>query len=200
MTSKRLSAEKRRSQIASVAARLFAKRGFSGVTTREIARCARISEAILFRHFPTKKALYSEIIDKKIHVKPKPFDLEAAKKEDDVEVFCSIADYFLKETEKDNTLLRLMLYSALEDHELASVFINERIDVLFDSLLDYVQIRIKKGAFKNVKPAVIVRAFTGMFFHFIIAHELFHTPKKLNVSKNEAIENFVDIFLNGIRK
>jgi len=199
MVAKRLSSKERHAQIASIAAGLFAKKGFNGITTREIAKKAGVSEAILFRHFPTKEALYTEIINQKIHVKPESFDLEAAKKGDDSEVLRSVARYFMKEIEKDNTFLRLMLYSALEDHELASVFLKERTDLVFGFLLEYVTQRIKKGAFRNIKPAVAFNAFVCMFFHFILAHELFEVPKTLQITKEEAIEYFVDIFLNGIK-
>src|SRR5215470_19366120 len=61
----RCSAEARRQQIVSVAADLFSKRGFSGTTTKEIAERAGVSEAIIFRHFATKRDLYSAIIDSK---------------------------------------------------------------------------------------------------------------------------------------
>lgn len=40
---------------------LFARRGFDGVTTREIAAAAGVSEPILYRHFPSKEALFDEI-------------------------------------------------------------------------------------------------------------------------------------------
>src|SRR5262249_57833071 len=62
MPSPRLDSEERRKAIVSAAVPLFARNGFSGTTTRELAEAAGISEALLFRHFPTKKALYREIL------------------------------------------------------------------------------------------------------------------------------------------
>ncbi|MFN2456467.1 MAG: helix-turn-helix domain-containing protein, partial [Pyrinomonadaceae bacterium] len=44
---------------------VFSERGFRGTTTREIARAAGVSEAIIFRHFATKEELYSAILDRK---------------------------------------------------------------------------------------------------------------------------------------
>jgi len=200
MAAKRLSSGERRAQIAQIAATLFAKKGFDGVTTREIAKKAGVNESILYRHFPTKDALYTEIINQKIHVKPEAFDLDAIKVGDDAEVFKSVARYFLGQVENDNTFLRLMLYSALEDHELASVFLRERTGVLFDFLLEYAKRRIAEGAFRNIKPAIALRSFVGMFFHFILVHELYDIPKHFEVTKEEAIEHYVDIYLNGIKK
>jgi AcrR family transcriptional regulator len=37
---------------------LFAQRGFHGVSTKEIAAAARVSEALIFKHFPSKRKLY----------------------------------------------------------------------------------------------------------------------------------------------
>ena len=40
---------------------LFARNGFSKTTTKELARAAGVSEALLYKHFPSKESLYSEI-------------------------------------------------------------------------------------------------------------------------------------------
>jgi AcrR family transcriptional regulator len=42
----------------SVAVPLFAAKGFDGLTTKEIADAAGISEALLYRHFESKQALF----------------------------------------------------------------------------------------------------------------------------------------------
>src|ERR1041385_6941656 len=62
MASPRLDSEERRKAIVNAAVPLFARNGFSGTTTREIAEAAGISEALLFRHFPSKQLLYREIL------------------------------------------------------------------------------------------------------------------------------------------
>jgi AcrR family transcriptional regulator len=61
----RMSAGDRRQQILDVAIRLFSQKGFRGTTTKEIALAAGVNEAIIFRHFATKKELYAAILDKK---------------------------------------------------------------------------------------------------------------------------------------
>src|SRR5262249_62281663 len=42
--------------------RVFAAKGFHGTTTRELAQAAEVSEALLFKHFPNKEALYSAMM------------------------------------------------------------------------------------------------------------------------------------------
>src|SRR5262249_60387427 len=62
MATIRLDSDERRKAIVAAAVPLFARKGFAGTTTKELAEAARISEALLFRHFPSKKHLYGEIL------------------------------------------------------------------------------------------------------------------------------------------
>jgi AcrR family transcriptional regulator len=55
----RLSSEERRAAIIKAVRRAFAEKGFHGTTTRELADAAGVSEALLFKHFPNKEALFS---------------------------------------------------------------------------------------------------------------------------------------------
>ena len=62
MPAPRLDSDERRHAIVRAAVPLFARKGFAGTTTREIAEAAGISEALLFKHFPSKQLLYGEIL------------------------------------------------------------------------------------------------------------------------------------------
>jgi TetR/AcrR family transcriptional regulator, transcriptional repressor of aconitase len=62
VTRTRLDSEERRRAIVEAAMPLFARKGFAGATTKEIARAAGVSEALVFQHFPSKAALYQEIL------------------------------------------------------------------------------------------------------------------------------------------
>jgi AcrR family transcriptional regulator len=55
----KLSSEERRAAIIQAVRRVFAEKGFHGTTTRALADAAGVSEALLFKHFPTKEALFS---------------------------------------------------------------------------------------------------------------------------------------------
>jgi len=56
-------ADKRRDQLLSVAAELFAQRGYRGTTTAELAKAAGVTEPILYRHFSSKLELFVTLID-----------------------------------------------------------------------------------------------------------------------------------------
>jgi AcrR family transcriptional regulator len=55
----KMSSEERRAAIIKAVRRVFAEKGFDGTTTRELAVAAGVSEALLFKHFPNKEALYT---------------------------------------------------------------------------------------------------------------------------------------------
>ncbi|MBX3358377.1 MAG: TetR/AcrR family transcriptional regulator [Phycisphaeraceae bacterium] len=60
----RLPAAKRREQLLDTAARLFAKFGYAGATTAQIARDAGITEPIIYRHFDSKRDLFIALIER----------------------------------------------------------------------------------------------------------------------------------------
>jgi AcrR family transcriptional regulator len=62
MATIRLDGEERRKGIVEAALPLFARKGFARTTTKEIAEAAQVSEALLFKHFSSKVALYEEIL------------------------------------------------------------------------------------------------------------------------------------------
>jgi AcrR family transcriptional regulator len=56
-----MSAEGRKQAIVAAALPLFARKGFAETTTKDLARAAGVSEPLLYKHFPSKEALYLEI-------------------------------------------------------------------------------------------------------------------------------------------
>lgn len=62
MTTKRLSADERRKQILKSAIRVFARETYHGATTKGIAEEAGITEALIYRYFGSKRALFIEAI------------------------------------------------------------------------------------------------------------------------------------------
>lgn len=63
MTTNRLSASERRRQILDSAIAVFARSTYHGSTTRDIADEAGVTEALIYRYFGSKRALFIEAID-----------------------------------------------------------------------------------------------------------------------------------------
>jgi AcrR family transcriptional regulator len=59
----RLTAEARREAIVEAVRDVFAEKGFDGTTTRELAKAAGVSEALLYKHFPSKESLYAAMLE-----------------------------------------------------------------------------------------------------------------------------------------
>jgi AcrR family transcriptional regulator len=59
----RLTAEARKEAIVEAVRDVFAEKGFDGTTTRELAKAAGVSEALLYKHFPSKELLYAAMLD-----------------------------------------------------------------------------------------------------------------------------------------
>ncbi len=197
----RLTGEERRQQIVEAAVDLFSRKGFRGTTTREIAEAAGISEAMIFKHFATKRELYSAIIE----VKSETEELlasaaKASKAEDDAGVLRSVGLKMLEQTERDPSLMRLLLFSALEGHELSEIFFESRVRRLHEFLSSYIRRRIEDGRFRSVDALVVARGFIGMIVHYLLIHELFGVKRSPRSSPEEVVELFVSIFLKGIEQ
>jgi AcrR family transcriptional regulator len=218
-TGGRMAAEERRLQIVKVAMRLFSERGFRGTTTKEIAIAAGVSEAIIFRHFATKEDLYTAIIDFKAcagmgaspvaSASGQPFNVEAIREcvgdlmtaGDDRAVFQGLALSMMEHHQSDPEFLRLLMYSALEGHQLAQIFWDKNVRVLYEYLGDYMRRRQREGAFRDVNPFIVVRAFTGAIIHHSLNNILWdRDPARriLNIGNEEAAREFAEILLRGI--
>lgn len=199
----RMAGEERRLQILRVAMRLFSQRGFRGTTTKEIALAAGVSEAMVFRHFATKKELYSAILDHKacLHDALDPLQIvaDAIRRKDDRAVFEGIALDALNQHDCDPEFQRLLLHSALEEHELAHMFWEKFVRRVYRSLGSYIRERQRDGAIVDVEPALIVRAFIGMIIHHSLNNNLWDRKRRLlNISNKSAAREFTNILLHGV--
>ncbi len=205
----RMSGDERRSQILRVAIKLFSQRGFSGTTTKEIARAAGVSEAMVFRHFATKSELYHAILDataceggmKALPWEENSVERQAIEQGDDYTVFYTFALGALAHHEGNVDFMRLLFHSALDEHELAQMFFDQFVAQVYEFLSAYISQRQKDGVFREIEPRVVVRAFLGMLIHHSLNNLLWDKERRLlDVTNEEAARNFAEILLNGIKK
>jgi AcrR family transcriptional regulator len=198
-----MAGDERKLQILRVAVSLFSQRGFRGTTTKEIALAAGVSEAMVFRHFATKEELYAAIIDHKAcsdgPLDPENMVADALERKDDRAVFEGLAFGALQHHDRDPHFQRLLLYSALEQHELAQMFFENFVRRVYKFLGGYIRERQDEGAMIQIDPAIVVRAFVGMIMHHSLNNNLWDPERRLlNVSNETAACQFTDILLNGI--
>jgi AcrR family transcriptional regulator len=203
-----MSGDERRNQILQVAIDLFSKHGFRGTTTRQIAQAAGVSEAMVFRHFATKDDLYGAILgDKACHDEMKfPWEQDAVLQDaiaqkDDFAVFYNIALNALRKQQADVGFMRLIFFSALEEHDLAENFFREFIVKIYEFIGGYIEQRQAEGAMRDIMPRVAVRALMGMILHHSLNNILWDKNRNiLDITNEEAAKNFAEILLKGIAK
>jgi AcrR family transcriptional regulator len=194
-------AEDRRRQIVEVAMELFSQKGFNGATTKEIADRAGISPAILFRHFPSKEAIYSAILDHKLRQAAERIRgrlQDAAGRKDDKAYFGALAFDMLELYSNDPILIRLLLFSALEGHELSKMYYKTISRQVRDHLRAYIKQRIADGSFRQLDPLATSRVFLGMILHHAQVVALYPYDD-VKISNRQMADCFVEVFLDGAR-
>jgi AcrR family transcriptional regulator len=203
-----MSGDARREQILRAAVELFSRKGFKGTTTKEIANASGVSEAMVFRHFASKDELYSAILHSKggqDGVSRFPWEdnevlAQAIEQKDDFAVFYNIALTAIDKHHADVGFMRLLFYSALEEHDLAERFFKEFIEQVYEFIGGYIRTRQEEGIMRDLEPRVAVRAFMGMLIHHSLNNILWDKNRVLlDISNEEAAKNFAEILLQGIR-
>lgn len=121
----------RRELILNAAKRCFARNGFAGTTTKSVAAAASISEGLLFKHFPTKSALYAEILAEECAADPALNKLLGLPPSTDtlVVLIRGMVGHFLEISDhpdqEEGQRLRLMIISHLDDGEFARVLFSK---------------------------------------------------------------------------
>ena len=193
--------EDRRQQLLDVAVDVFARQGFGGTKTKDIAAAAGVSEAIVFRHFLSKEDLYHAILDAKEDKQGAPEFVAVlrtfADRRDDAGLFQYVGAAIMRSFHDDPAFHRLMLYASLEGHLLAGLF-RERFGLpIFDFLRRYVILRQKEGVFRAGDPQIAAMFLTGSVMHFAMVRHVFQC-KKPQVSEESAVREMVEMALAGV--
>jgi AcrR family transcriptional regulator len=199
----RMTGANRRRQILEIALDLFSRRGFSGATTKEIADMAGISEAAIFRHFPSKEAIYSAVLGLRSTSNEEQQWLENLKRHmgcnDDEAVVRSFARHILESYRQDTRLERVVLFAALESHRLGLARLHELGSPILQLMTEYVARRQREGALIRCDPLTIVLALGGMVHHYGLFTEIFGAPFP-KIPEGEIADAFCEITLHGIRR
>jgi AcrR family transcriptional regulator len=141
----RLTSEARREAILASAKTCFARNGFAKTTTKSVASAAGISEGLLFKHFPTKSALYTAILNEACEADPNFQKLQAMEPSTATLVFLvsEMVGHFLRAIEDqdadDFQRMKLLISSHLEDGEFARLLyqkIGDIVGPIFKASLD----------------------------------------------------------------
>ncbi len=150
----------RTEKIAAAAARLFARQGYHGTSTREIARLADVSENTLFRYFDCKEVLFWSALRLYLaDLKMRRDLLDAIGRCEPPEVVLPKLVELIKDTvEFRPELLRLMGVAFLELHWKSEAIFQESVSPLFSLIRQYLAANIKLGRLRDLDPTMATAA------------------------------------------
>lgn len=195
-----LDARHRKDRILQAAIRAFSRWGFRGSTTKRLASEARISEALLYRYFQNKEALFKSVLD---HMRGR-FETPLPQSEstdgtpvEDRDFFLGLAANIHSHCLARPEEIRMLLHAALEKHPLAHDYFKEQSAPILEAVASRIESGQRAGRYRNIDPSVAARTFMGMINYSILIRVLFKDSLVSGWNVADA-SLFVDIFLNGI--
>ncbi|MCL7455430.1 MAG: TetR/AcrR family transcriptional regulator [Anaerolineae bacterium] len=190
-------ADETRFRLLEAAAQLFAERGYARATTRELAAAAGVNEVTLFRHFGSKKNLFAAVVEH--YASP---SLDAALeiqpggdyRQDLVVMGRQVMDLMLERRDA----MRLMLCEAEHFPEVGEVLAHNPRR-LRRALSTYLQEKMQRGEVRMLHADAAAQAFWGMFFAYSVSLGLLDEEVRPELSVEEVVDHFVDIFVLGTR-
>jgi AcrR family transcriptional regulator len=152
----------RTDKIVQAAGQLFARQGYHGTTTREIARLAGVSENTLFRHFDNKEELFwSSLRSYSAGLKFRQDVLKGLTQCDSPEVVLPKIIGMLADTVNYRPeLLRLIAVAFIELRTKADEFCQQQLSPVFSTINHYLEMNIKSGKIRDLDPTILTSALT----------------------------------------
>jgi len=169
----RMTASDRRKQILVAAMDLFSEHGFHGSRTRDLARRAGVSEALLFRHFATKEALIRAILegaaDRFLRMESTIKDIPPR------DALISLAEHVLTNLRDNPKVFRVLFFGVMEKPQIAEEFYRTFLSKilalegkLFKRAIAGSKTRRSLPAF-HADPRMVARSFHGSLLFYNLA-------------------------------
>jgi len=197
---KRISREERRKRIIQAAMKVFSKKGFRGSRTKEIAKAAGVSEAMVFKHFKNKNDIYSSIISSSVKGHSKDISDARPRVSDLPAILKGFVLHMMDHNEKDPAFLRLMLYSSLEEHKFAENFVETHLLGEREAFAGAIEKGIKSGEYRKVDPKIAAQIFNYIIGGYCIEEFVLKRNKNKSFGKKTVAATMVDIFFNGLKR
>ncbi len=192
-----MSADKRKLAIIKAAKPLFAANGFNGTSMRKIANAANVSGALLYKHFPSKKAMHKEILSyvgKISNMAGKAFkEMEPGTETLILLVFFLYQAILFEvpgQAEKQKMHERLLFYSLLEDVSYAKMALDRVSTIFLDIAQASYDIAVQDGDIIETDSD-----HSNLFWfvhHLAMALNLCHLSSAPSFSYETSKENLID--------
>lgn len=188
----------RREKIVRGAMSAFARSGFRGTRSRDLARAAGVSEALIFKHFPNKRALQKAIIEERLRQTGAFFPPELGKAPL-AEALRAVAARVIEVSERDPDFMRLLYFSGLEREPLAPMFFQRRVTATISELSGLVRVWIRRGwVRRSVDPLLFAWTFMGCLFQLMSARHIFGV-RRLSGKAGLLSGQVAALFLEGLQ-
>jgi AcrR family transcriptional regulator len=189
----RLSGDERKGSILEAAIEVFAQGGFRGATTAALARAAGITEALLYRHFRSKKQLFLGAVDQVLDRVEREVARTLEAHEHPVDALRALFRYFLGEL-RDNPHFGHLIYvlgTELRDPDVRRTYRRYQ-----DRILDRLEARIRGWARDGyLRPDVEPRAAAWLILGAHQTLTLMEQSGRLGELGPEHVRGFVEAFL-----
>lgn len=186
-----------KTRILEAATKLFARKGYDGTTTKDLAKSAKVAEGTLFRHFANKKAILIEVATAGwIEILT---DLLTELSEiDNYNAIAQIMRRRMLHMHANADLLKVCFIEAQNHPELRERIQSEVITKMTDVAEAFFETAMDKGIYRRTNPKIVARVFLGIFAVSGFSQETIIDPQSSPQKMREMAEGIADIFLNGV--
>jgi AcrR family transcriptional regulator len=187
--------ERTRQEIVAAAHQLFLKQGFHGTSMRAIAQAADLAVGGIYNHFPNKEAIFAEVLQANHPIHSMLPALQSAQGETTEAFVRDAAQHMVASFGERTDLLNLFF---IEMVEFSGCHLPSLFQANFPQALSLAERFMQNRAeLRPIPPPVLVRAFVGLFFSFVMTG-LMAGPQKTPQFQSGDLDHFVEIFLHGI--
>jgi TetR/AcrR family transcriptional regulator, mexJK operon transcriptional repressor len=190
--------EQRRTELASVAERLFLKYGFTETTMQMIAVEAGASKETLYRHFASKEALFAELISARAPQVAGPHSA-LARDEPPPTALYELGISLMQMMTKGDTpsLFAIIIADAQRSPELAQIFYDQGPGMTLKRLTGYLRAATQRGQLDCPDPRRAAKLFLGAVVSHHHLHCLIGQPAPLSpLEMKQHVQAAVDMFLS----
>lgn len=184
-------------RILKAAQRLFARRGYSGTTTRDLAQAAGVAEGTLFRHFESKKAILVKVATEG-WVEILTDLLTELSEMGSYKAIGQVMRRRMGNLSHNVDIMRICFMEAQFHPELREQVQEEVIAKMTDVAEAFFQTAMDRGIYRPMNPRVVARIFLGMFAISGFSQSTLGDEASSPKAMQELAEGLTDIFLNGV--
>jgi AcrR family transcriptional regulator len=186
-----------RTRILKAALRLFARKGYDGTTTRDLATAANVAEGTVFNHFANKKAILVEVATSG-WVEILTDLLTELSEMGSYKAVAQVMRRRMLHLHTNADLLRVCFIEAQFHPELRDRIQSEVIAKMTDVAEVFFQTAMEKGIYRPMNPRIVAQVFLGMFAIAGFSNQTIVAPQASPQAIQEMAEGIADIFLNGV--